>query len=151
MAKRNRQATKWHQNQKTREASPLLDGKNILCPFCNPTHPLVPGINPCGTQIKISAVQNIFRNRTCALCNKTGGEMICVNNIYVHAHMCTPGKFIYAVPPKPSAVAGLFYKSPEWCTLITKRIFGIVPVEVTAQDKSAPASYAWEKVRRSKP
>lgn len=109
-------------------------GYELLCPFCVPTHPLFPGAAaPCGTQLKITAVQVVFpsyvtkqRRFKCVKCGQSGGEMVQYNSGYVHLEDCAPGTHLLAMPPKFSPVARLVHGLPEWLQKRVERRTGYV-------------------------
>jgi hypothetical protein len=99
----------------------------LLCPFCNPTHPLrADQATACGTIVRVQAVQTVFRsnysrkNMVCVKCGKGGGEMVVwQNNAFVHTHDCSPGVAAMNEPPKISKAAGIIYNlHPRIKTLI---------------------------------
>jgi hypothetical protein len=108
-----------------REAPPrvkeLPTGMQILCPFCELPHPIQLGQDsPCGTTMKVTAIQTIFPARTakkhglkCMKCAQTGGEMIRFQGGFVHLADCTPGTKLLATPPPFSRWAALIYKFPR--------------------------------------
>lgn len=107
-----------------RELPPKFDqnGKDaiILCPFCDIPHPISIGKDsPCGTNLRLTAVQTIFPARTvkklklvCMKCHQSTGEMIQFNNAFVHLIDCAPGTKLIAVPPKFSKVAQVVHSLP---------------------------------------
>ena len=124
---------------RVRELPPKFDkdGKDavILCPFCDIPHPISIGKDsPCGTNLRLTAVQTIFPARTvkklklvCMKCHQsdlpgqTGGDMIQFNNAFVHLidlsagsaqADCAPGTKLIAVPPKFSKVAQVVHNLP---------------------------------------
>ena len=112
---------------KVREAPPGLNqtkaGVEVLCPFCTPPHPLLPGASaPCGTTLKVTAVQTILTSHgskqqdiKCVKCHQSGGgEMVRYNNGFVHLYDCAPGTKLLAVPPKFSRTAKMIYGLPAW-------------------------------------
>lgn len=110
---------------KIRELPPrVIDKKDevrILCPFCDPPHPISIGKpSPCGTQLKLTAVQALIPARTvhkydlkCAKCHQGGGEMIQFHQGYVHLHECSPGTKLMTEAPAFSKAAKYIYKLPE--------------------------------------
>lgn len=111
---------------RTREGLPRVtqtkEGTLILCPFCTPTHPIVPGEpTPCGTELRLTAVQTVIPSRiariqkiTCVKCKATGGgEMVRYMNGFVHLEDCTPGTNLLRTPPKYTPWAKLVFKMPK--------------------------------------
>lgn len=97
---------------KTKELPPKVEptpkGVVILCPFCQPSHPILPGIaSPCGTTLKVTAVQVYYPSHTtrrnkihCIKCGQIGGEMIKYRDGFVHTYDCNPGtKLLTEIPP----------------------------------------------------
>lgn len=119
----------------TREAQPQLqwskEGARLLCPFCTPPHPLLPGQeSKCGTSLKVTAVQTVIPLRTvrdqgliCLKCHEGGkGEMVRFMNGYIHLKDCMPGTKLLAEPPKFSTLAGYVFNLPEKArALVEKR------------------------------
>ena len=109
---------------RVRELPPKFDqnGKDavILCPFCGIPHPISIGKDsPCGTNLRLTAVQTIFPARTvkklklvCMKCHQSDGEMIQFNNAFVHLIDCVPGTKLVAVPPKFSGFAQVVHSLP---------------------------------------
>jgi len=86
----------------------------MLCPFCVPPHPLVPGQQAaCGTVVRVTAIQTVVPARTahkydlrCLKCHETGGgPMVRSGNGYVHQADCVPGTRILTEPPPNSKFA----------------------------------------------
>lgn len=110
---------------RTREEMPRAvrtkEGAQILCPFCTPTHPLAIGEpSPCGTQLKVTAVQSILPSRIvrlrkliCVKCKQGGGEMVQYINGYIHLNDCAPEVNLLRTPPKYNAIAGIVYNLPK--------------------------------------
>ena len=110
----------------TREQPPKLrqsrEGVQVLCPFCVPSHPLLPGQeSTCGTTLKVTAVQTVIPQRTvrdqeivCLKCHEQGkGEMVRYMNGFIHLEDCMPGTKLLAQPPKFSKLAGYVFNLPE--------------------------------------
>lgn len=138
-----------------RNAPPKMgkfSGKSmVMCPFCDPPHPLSNiELSPCGTILQVQAVQAVFRNQKCALCGKISGEQIMVGNKYVHTHDCKPGQKMFAIPPKKSVLASLFWRFPDWAQLIVAKKFGKVVLELKDSDQKV-VGYTWQKVNRIPP
>lgn len=126
---------------KTRELPPIVHktrgGIVLMCPFCNPTHPLVPGQpNNCGTKIRVTAVQEIISARTvriegltCVKCRETGkGEMVQYFNGYVHVEECAPGIQLLSSIPKYSKWAKVVFNLPETWRERVEKLTGVVQV-----------------------
>lgn len=102
----------------------------MLCPFCNPTHPLELGKKySCGTSIEVNAVQVVYRtkydhNIRCIKCGKGGGKMVVENGAYVHINDCSPGTVVLKEPPRNSFFAKLVYTSPRWVGTILRPFLG---------------------------
>lgn len=124
---------------KLREAPPrvkeLAGEMKLLCPFCPIPHPIAIGKqSPCGTQVKVTAVQIIVPARTvhkydlkCIKCGKGGGEMTPFNNGYVHLQDCMPGTQLMADPPAQySRLARFVYGLPEWIRKMVEARTGAV-------------------------
>lgn len=107
----------------TREQPPKLrqskDGVQVLCPFCNPPHPLIPGQeSTCGTTLKVTALQTIIPQRTardkglkCLKCGETGrGEMVRFGNGFIHLVDCKPETRLIASPPPNNRLAERVFK-----------------------------------------
>lgn len=109
---------------RTREASPSMqktpEGMQIICPFCRPTHALVPGQPAsCGTILKLIAVQDILPTRLvrmsdikCLKCHLGGGEMVQYMNGFVHLNECMPGTKLLHQIPNFSLAARVVYGLP---------------------------------------
>lgn len=109
----------------TRELSPKLrqtnSGIQILCPFCTPSHPIIPGQeSTCGTILRVTAVQTVIPARTvrdkdlkCVKCHKSGGVMVRYMNGFIHLEDCAPGTKLLAQPPKFNRLAGYVFNLPE--------------------------------------
>lgn len=110
---------------KIREVPPKVrqtkKGIVVECPFCNPAHPILPGVpSPCGTVLKVTAVQQYITSHgtrynkiTCLKCGKFGGEMVQYRNGFVHIEDCTPGTKLMPEIPKLSLMAKFVYHLPE--------------------------------------
>jgi len=80
----------------------------ILCPFCEPPHPIAVGQPAaCGTALLVKAVQVVYPTRTvnqrglkCIKCHQGGGKMVQFNQGFVHLHECTPGTKLMAEAPQ---------------------------------------------------
>lgn len=123
----------------------LANGFQILCPFCDPPHPIMVGQDSaCGTTMKVTAVQTIYPARTtkkhnlvCIKCSKGGGEMVKFNNSFVHAADCAPGTKLITVPPEFSKLAKLIYHLPAWLRKQVEKLTGFAKEvkEVDAEGK----------------
>jgi hypothetical protein len=124
---------------RTRELPPIpqrsKNGVALLCPFCQPTHPLIPGkANNCGTEIRVTAVQTVISARTvrqegltCVKCRKKGeGEMVRYMNGYIHVKECAPDVKLLREIPKYSKTAKFVYRLPEKLRDLVERRTGIV-------------------------
>jgi hypothetical protein len=119
---------------KVRELPPKVSntakGVLVQCPFCDPTHVILPGVeSPCGTTLRVTAVQTYLTSHTtkfnkihCLKCGVVGGEMIKYRNGFVHISDCSPGtKLLTEIPPL-SNVAKVIFKLPvKLRTFIEKR------------------------------
>lgn len=116
----------------------------ILCPFCEEDHPIdIQNPAPCGTILHVSAVQEVWKNATCALCGTSDDRpLVKIGSQYRHVENCSPGKRLYVVPPKPSFSAKMFYFSPKWVQYAIAKTFGKVP---TRLERAGIIKYAWEK------
>lgn len=87
----------------------------LLCPFCNPSHPLQPNIpSACGTVLMVTAKQVVVRAKydkhfTCVKCGKGGGEMVQYQQGFIHTKECDPSKVTMLIPPTYSKFAALVY------------------------------------------
>ena len=126
---------------KTREAHPIPKrGKEhiaLMCPFCSPTHPLVPGKpSTCGTSLRVMAVQTIVSARTariegltCVKCGqKAGGEMVKYFNGYIHLQECAPEIQLLTSIPAYSKWAKWVYKLPESLREKIEKWTGVVQI-----------------------
>lgn len=121
-----------------REAMPTPrkteQGTQILCPFCVPTHPLMPTEpSPCGTMLKVTAVQMIYPKRTvvqkkmiCIKCNQGGGEMVMYMKGFVHLPDCRPETRLLPSLPEFNKTAGLVFKLPERLRTVVEKYTGKV-------------------------
>lgn len=120
----------------TRELPPKVEqsksGASILCPFCAIPHPIHLGDQaPCGTSLRVTAVQAILPEKTvkkhnlsCLKCHEGGGEMVPFNQGYVHLHDCTPGTRMLVAAPRFSPVAKVVYKAPKWLHALSEKWLG---------------------------
>lgn len=135
----------------SRRVRPPLIGKvegnaAVLCPFCKPPHPILADREgPCGTRLELRAIQVTYENVVCTLCGKSGGTLVRVGDRYRHTYNCSPGKYLYATPPKKSILAGILFKMPDWTHLQFARMFGKVAVEFFDAN-GRRAYYTWEPV-----
>lgn len=87
----------------------------LFCPFCQPTHSIVPGREYlCGTFLEVHAVQTVYRakfekNMICAKCGKGGGEMVQFRQGFIHTHDCAPGVAALTEEPKFTPLAKVIY------------------------------------------
>ena len=112
MSKRNSNRPPYRERREMPKIENSKDGgKVLMCPFCNPSHPIMPFIpSPCGTVVEVTAVQLVFRAKyakdmICAKCGQGGGEMVVWNEAFIHTHDCTPGTATLLVEPKYSKIA----------------------------------------------
>lgn len=123
---------------RTRELPPIAhkgkEGVVLMCPFCNPTHPLAPGkANQCGTEIRVTAVQAIIsaltvrqEQLTCVKCRKTGtGEMVRYMNGFIHVEECAPEIQLLREIPKYSRWAKFVYRLPEGMRALVEKRTGV--------------------------
>lgn len=120
----------------SRELPPKIETSKkeavILCPFCAVPHPISVGSSsPCGTTLRVTAVQTVVPARTvkkrklkCIKCHQTGGEMVVFNNGYVHLIDCAPGTRLLAAPPKFSRIARMVFLLPDWLRKPVERLSG---------------------------
>lgn len=111
---------------KTREAYPKVvktnKGIEIRCPFCNPSHVILPGVESrCGTTLRVTAVQLVLQPHTtrhkklvCLKCGETGGEMVQCGDGFVHITDCQPGTKVLSEIPPLSRWAKLVYRMPAF-------------------------------------
>lgn len=124
----------------------LVDKKPVvMCPFCNPPHPISPEGSLCGTRLVLLAEQVTYHGATCALCGKKDGNIVRVGNFFRHSHDCSPGKIVFTQPPKPSRSAALVFRFKGLHLWIGKK-FGKVPVAINNADGSPSGRYAWYEV-----
>ncbi len=110
----------------TRELPPKVrqtkDGYQLMCPFCIPPHPIVPGQQAsCGTEVKVSAVQTVIPARTandkglrCMKCHEVGkGPMVRSGDGFVHQADCAPGTTVLTNPPPNSRFARRVYNMKD--------------------------------------
>ncbi|RPJ19474.1 MAG: hypothetical protein EHM33_30220, partial [Chloroflexi bacterium] len=109
----------------TRELPPRMQktpkGIQMICPFCVPSHSLVPGQESvCGTIVKVTAVQTIIPQRTvsdrglhCLKCGEGRGKMVRFGAGFVHIEDCKPGTKLLAVPPPHSKFAERVFKMKD--------------------------------------
>lgn len=115
-----------------RRAAPVV-GKGehgrpvLLCPFCTPGHPIMPGTRyPCGTILEVTAVQSVLRAKfdkhvRCIKCGKGGGQMRSYGDAYVHINDCLPGTEVLSEVPH-SKLAEFVYTSPKWVGKLFSRM-----------------------------
>lgn len=84
----------------------------LLCPFCNPSHPLLPNqVAKCGTSLSLTAEQVIVHAKfdkkfTCVKCGKGGGDMVQYQNGFIHVKDCSPEVMTMTEAPNYSKLAG---------------------------------------------
>lgn len=108
-----------------REQSPQLhqtkQGTQLLCPFCVPTHPLLPDKpSTCGTVLRVTAAQMIYTKNTvmrkkmiCSKCKQGGGEMVQYMNVFAHIPDCKPDTFLLPQLPTFTPFARVVFKMKE--------------------------------------
>lgn len=121
---------------RVREMSPLFhsEGGNvqILCPFCNPPHPIFPDkLTPCGTLLRVTALQTVYPARTtrtegilCVRCGKGGGDMVAYGKGYIHTSNCNPERAMLSSPPVYSEWARRVYNMPIWIRPLIFKLTG---------------------------
>lgn len=121
---------------KTREAKPGVKktpkGVEVLCPFCTPPHPILPGVeSPCGTTLKVTAVQFYLPSHTtrrnnlhCLKCGEVGGEMIRYRGGYIHMTDCKPEVKLLTENPPLSSMAKVIYNLPKPAQKIIEKFSG---------------------------
>lgn len=129
------------------------DTVQILCPFCEPPHPIAVGREAaCGTSLKVTAVQVVIPSRTvtkrnlvCVKCHKGGGQMVRFHNGYVHLHECTPHTKLITEPPVFSKLAGLVFRMPPLLRAPLERRLGLArqikEVDPAGQDTGRTLGY----------
>jgi len=133
---------------KHRAKDPIFEwrGKEvkIYCPYCENKHPIsIQEVAACGTVLRVEAVQEIWKNTTCAVCGKADGErMIKIGDKYRHMHQCVEGKKILIIPPKPSFTARIIHKLPEWFHVFIYKRIKKVPAKFTSPD--GKVGYTWD-------
>lgn len=108
-------------------------GLALMCPFCNPTHPLHPNKpSPCGTTIEAVAVQVIFssyhtrsKEIRCLKCQEIGGEMVQYMTGYVHLEDCKPDVKLMPETPQFSKFAKFVYHLPGWMRKMIEKKTGM--------------------------
>lgn len=119
----------------------IVKGKNgaalLMCPFCNPSHPLQPNVPAlCGTMLVLTAEQIMFRakfqkNMVCVKCGKGDGMMVMFQKAFIHTHDCAPGVIAMTEPPNYSKWAERVFaiKNEKLKKLIEKYTGRAVQVE----------------------
>lgn len=136
---------------RNRERAPKMSYQGnkmlILCPYCNPPHPIEANRPaPCGTLLRITASQELYRNVSCALCKKNDEVLVRVGSLFRHVHECSPGLKLYAIPPKPAFSARLAFLFPKPSHLIFVKLFGKLPVRLSRDGKVV--GFVWETAGR---
>lgn len=111
----------YRRNIRTRESLPVVINKQIMCPFCNPPHPIAPDkLANCGTRLKVSAEQMVILAHTvkekrykCLKCGEGGGEMVMSGTGFVHLVECKPDLKLLNEPPPVSERARFVFHLPE--------------------------------------
>lgn len=121
---------------RTRESIPrFVDDKGtkqLACPFCIPTHVLIPGRDSaCGTTLTITAVQQIITSRIvrseeliCVRCGQGDGEMVQYMGGFAHVEDCKPGTVLFSEPPRFSRLAAFVYRLPRRVQGALTRFYG---------------------------
>ena len=136
---------------RTREREPIAkaekNGIVLMCPFCSPSHPLIP-TEPsiCGTTLRVTAIQEVVSARSarilglqCVKCGEPGGgqggEMVKYMNGFVHLKKCKPNMRLLTDAPKYSWFAKKIYHLPPSIRSLLEKRTGIVQVvkEITAE------------------
>jgi hypothetical protein len=107
-------------------------GVQIMCPWCSPSHALNPAeSSPCGTSLKLTAVQTILPARlvrekklTCVKCRGNSGEMVPYMNGFIHIAECAPGTFLLRDQPSYSLLARMVYKTPTRIRKFLEKLTG---------------------------
>jgi hypothetical protein len=116
-----------------RELPPKVEstpkGVLVKCPFCNPPHLILPGVvSPCGTTLKVTAVQEVFKAHVtrhqdihCLKCGQTGKEMVRYRAGFVCLEECSPGtKLMTELPPLRKSAKVIFGLPPKIRHLVEK-------------------------------
>lgn len=97
-------------------------GVALFCPFCDPTHSILPGANgPCGVFVEVLAVQDTLTSHGsksagihCLKCHETGkGDMRRFGSGWVHIEDCAPNVRLLPQVPDSSRTARMIYGLPE--------------------------------------
>lgn len=128
-------------------------GVEVLCPFCNPSHPIYPDKDAaCGTLLKVTAMQTVVSSRMtkregllCLRCGSGGGEMAKFGNGFVHINNCNPGRRMLANPPTYSDWARRVYNMPESLRGVIEKFTGktqmVYEVDQNGQETGVIAGY----------
>lgn len=131
---------------RTREALPKVEngkkGVAVLCPFCKPSHAILPGVrSPCGTILDIKAIQPILLAHTarrdgvkCLKCGETGKEMIQYHEGFICLEDCRPNLKLVTEHPPLSNVARFVHGLPAKLRAMVEKRLGIV-IELKDFDK----------------
>ena len=148
----------------TRELPPKVRkmerGLQLMCPFCVPTHPIVPGQESlCGTSVKVTAIQTIIPARTandkglrCMKCHVVGkGPMVRSGNGFVHKEDCVPGTKVLNEPPPHSGLAQFVYNMKDgrlktWIEKRQGRAQCVKEIDVEGNETGKILSYFFLKV-----
>ena len=153
---------------RTREAPPRMstskEGVTLLCPFCNPSHPIVPGTpSLCGTSLRVTAVQTVISARmarmekiVCLKCKKSsGGDMVAYMNGYIHLHDCAPGTHLITTPPKYSRFAkvvfGLHPRLRDKIEKRTGKAQRVDEIDPNGNETGRVIGYFFQKVQKAQP
>src|SRR3990167_5819941 len=105
----------------------------MYCPFCKPTHPIVPGVDmPCGSVLDVMVVQTTIsasvaraNGIVCIKCGGTGvGALAPFHDGYVHVIDCNPSVRIAPVMPKRSLAARIVSRIPNGLRKIIEKRTG---------------------------
>lgn len=149
----------------TRELPPKVrqtpNGFQLLCPFCIPTHVIVPGQSAtCGTELKLTAIQTVIPARTandkqlrCMKCHVVGkGPMVRFGGGFVHREDCQPGTKLLIDPPPHSKLAQRVYHLKDghlkrWLERRYGKAQYVGEVDNAGNETGKILSYFFQKVR----
>lgn len=122
---------------KTRSMPPKVEqtkkGVVVQCPFCIPTHPILPGVaSQCGTILDVKAIQSYLSSHAthhnkihCLKCGEIGGEMVPYRRGYVHIKDCKPDTKLITEIPKLSHWAKAVFHMPAKVRSKLEKIYGV--------------------------
>lgn len=119
---------------------------SISCPFCEVPHPIGLEPSPCGTVLKIKAVQKVYTGVTCALCGKSGGTFIQIGKLYAHTPNCMPGRTLLSKQPKMSKTAKVIHTMPNRVSKFVAKRFGWMTLEITKPGTTETLGYSWVRM-----